>query len=132
MHLDFRHDGRRVLLDLIVLRPAPATDLTSSPARALLDTGANVSGVSGLIAKKLDLPARGKLPIQTAGGLIQATRYLFRFGFEQDGSFPYIVDDLLGFELINSDVFDVVLGMDVLRRCDLMLKRDGTARLTLP
>lgn len=129
MELRWRRTGSRILLDLLILRPDPPNDLTSVPVRALLDTGASACGVSSSVARHLDLPIIGKEPIVTAGGLIQAERYLLRVGLQLDEPFPFIFDDIVGFELADHDAFQAVLGMDVLARCDFEMHRDGTCRL---
>ncbi|HEX8387386.1 MAG TPA: retropepsin-like aspartic protease [Sphingomonas sp.] len=130
MEIEWRRTGRRILIDLLILRPDPPSDLTAETVRALLDTGASACGVSRSVARRLDLPTIGKQPIVTASGLIQAERYLFRVGFSQS-SLPFIFDDITGFELAGADAFDAVLGMDVLSRCDFHMLRDGTCRLRL-
>ncbi|WP_375391132.1 hypothetical protein [uncultured Sphingomonas sp.] len=92
---------------------------------ALLDTGASSCGVSRAIAGSLDLPSIGKQPIITAGGIVLSERYLFRVGFPQAQSFPFVFDDLTGFELTDDTAFQAVLGIDVLARCDVVLDRTG-------
>lgn len=127
---EWRRTGRRILLDLLILRPDPPNDLTSVSVRALLDTGASSCGIARDIATRLDLPSIGKQPIFTAGGLIQSERYLFRVGFPQESSFPFIFDDITGFELTDTSAFQAVLGMDVLSHCDFTMRRDGSCSLT--
>jgi gag-polyprotein putative aspartyl protease len=126
---DGRRVGRRILLDILVLRPDPPSDLTSLSVRALLDTGATASAVGRATAEAMSLPSIGKRPIVTAGGTVMAEHYLFRAGFAQPGGYPFVFDDLTGFELFNADRFDAVLGMDVLSRCDVLLYRDGRCHL---
>jgi predicted aspartyl protease len=126
---EWHHDGRRILIDLAILRPSPPTDLTSITVRALLDTGATVSGISRGTAESLGIRSMGKRPIVTANGVFQATRYLFRIGIPSDGPLPFVFDDLLGFELADTDSFQAVLGMDVLRQCDFRMRRDGGCSL---
>jgi hypothetical protein len=45
-------------------------------------------------------------------------------------AFPYVFDEVIGFELTNSFQFDALLGMDILSQCDLRLDRDGGCRLS--
>lgn len=125
MEYEWRRTGRRILLDILILKPAPATDLTAFTVTALLDTGASSCGVSRDVAARLDLPSIGKQPIITAGGIVLSERYLFRVGMPQEQSFPFIFDDITGFELTDDTSFQAVLGMDVLTRCDVHLHRDG-------
>ena len=130
--IEVHGDGRRILLPLFVLRPAP-TDLTSVRVDALLDTGVTTSGISSRIASELDLPRRGKRPLISAQGLGQAERFLFRIGVPSssaDGEqFPFVFSPILGFEITEGTSFSAVLGMDILCQCDLELRRTGLCRL---
>lgn len=133
-HIDLRSNGRRVLIPIRILRSEPS-DLTSVEAVALLDTGATTSGISRDIALKLDLPEMGKRPMGSARGLDQVQRYLFRIGLEPSDTdltpaFPFVFPPALGFEIVRGSSFEALLGMDILRFCDLSLRRDGSGRLT--
>lgn len=132
--IEWRCDRRRIILPILILKPAPASDLTHYEVSALLDTGANVSGVATHIAKKLDLPGIGRRPLMSAQGLGQAKRFLFRVGLKQPESsaatLPFIFEETMGFELIDGTNLDAVLGMDILSQCDFELRRDGTCRLS--
>lgn len=44
-------------------------------------------------------------------------------------TFPYVFDEVIGFELTNSFQFEALLGMDILSQCDLELRREGRCRL---
>ncbi len=104
---------------------------------ALLDTGATTSGISAGIAERLGLPAMGKRPMGSARGLDFVERYLFRIAVDvasadQMPAFPYIFPALLGFEIVRGSSFEALFGMDVLRHCDLTLRRDGSGRLIFP
>jgi hypothetical protein len=127
-------DRRRLLIPVSILAPAPASDLTSVPAQALVGTGSTTSGITRRIADRLGLVGRGKRPLSSAQGEGQVERYLFRVGITptaENGApnFPYVFDEVIGFELTNSFQFGALLGMDILSRCDLELRRDGRCRL---
>jgi hypothetical protein len=69
------------------------------------------------------------------GGDLQVQRYLFRAGLSGNGldqapQFPYVFDDIEGFELRDGFAFDVLIGMDILSRCDFTLNRNGHCTLT--
>ena len=87
------------------------------------------------MAEKLGLIGRGKRPIGSAQGEGQAERYLFRIGLkpERPGdsapAFPFVFDEVIGFELANSFQFEALLGMDILARCDFTMRRDGVCIL---
>ena len=126
--IEWQHDGRRIVLPVLLLPPQPSIDLSGIPATALLDTGSTTSGLTARAAKTLGLPQRGKRPLGSAQGEGQAERYLFRFGMhlDQDApSFPYVFDDVIGFELADSFSLDALIGMDVLRKCDFSIDRHG-------
>lgn len=138
--IEGRHDGRRIILSILVLRPEPS-DLTAVDALALLDTGATTSGIVKRIADELDLAPAGKRPIYIARGIQQVERYLFRIGMietSQDISprFPYVFDETLGFELSDTTSLpdgrslDAVLGMDVLSDCTFSTWKGGRWELS--
>lgn len=130
--IEWGSDGRRVLLPIIILPPTPSTDLTGFEGIALLDTGSTTSGVTGRVARFLSLPKRGKRPLGSAQGEGQAERYLFRIGVRpatQSPAFPYVFEDIIGFELSDSFQFEALLGMDVLRQCDFAMSRNGHCSL---
>jgi predicted aspartyl protease len=133
--VDGRHDGRRLTIPIRIYAPEPASDLTSVSGTALIDTGATASGITRNIANSLGLVGRGKRPLGSARGEVQAERYLFRIGLdgeqqESQPTYPFIFEDVIGFELTASLYFDALIGMDILRQCDLLVKRDGTFRLS--
>ena len=100
---------------------------------ALVDTGSTTTGITPRVARRLDLAPRGKRPIGSIQGEGQAERYIFRLGLplpESEPSFPYVFDDVEGFELRDGFEPDALLGMDILRRCDFTMSRSGRCRLT--
>ena len=134
--LSWNSDGRRILLDLLVLRASDPTDMTSVRARALLDTGATVSGIGPRVINELSLESYGKKRLKSATEEVFVDYYLFRIGLElpDDGpegsaALPFVFDELDGFSWGRSADFDVILGMDVLRACDLMMMRNGHCTL---
>ena len=130
--IEWRHDGRRILLPVLILAPTPSTDLTGFEGTALVDTGSTTSGLTPHVARSLALTKRGKRPLGSAQGEGQAERYLFRVGVRpsnQAPAFPYVFEDIVGFELAESFQFDALLGMDVLRQCDLTIFRTGRCDL---
>ena len=126
--IEWRHDGRRVVLPVLLLAPQPSTDLSGMQATALLDTGSTTSGLTARAAKFLGLTGRGKRPLGSAQGEGQAERYLFRFGITIDNeapAFPSVFEDVIGFELADSFTLDALIGMDVLRTCDFSIDHHG-------
>lgn len=118
--IDWRHDGRRIVLPILILRPDPSRDLSGFQAEALIDTGSTTSGITPRVAEFLDLPKRGKRPLGSAQGEGQAERYLFRIALPLAGeipNLPFVFDDVSGFELASSFVLDALVGMDILRQC---------------
>ena len=101
----------------------------------MLDTGSTTSGITQRVARALNLVRRGKRPLGSAQGEGQAERYLFRIGLPASGPadaprFPFIFEDVEGFELVDSFRLDALIGMDVLNQCDFQTGRDGLCRLT--
>lgn len=80
----------------------------------------------------MELVGRGKRPIGSAQGEGHAERYLFRVGLhghDESPTLPYVFDDVIGFELVDSFRFDALIGMDIIRQCDLEVRRDGSGIL---
>lgn len=131
--LEGRHGGARLILPVKVYRPYPETDLAHIEGRALIDTGSTVSGVANTIAEQLALETVGKRPLVSALQIAQADRYMFRLGFDLPDSggpaFPYIFPAVMGFGLVPTEHFDVLIGMDILRVCDLTILRTGNFHL---
>jgi predicted aspartyl protease len=130
--VEWQHDGRRIVLPVIILQPAPSTDLTGYSAQALLDTGSTTSGITPRVAQSLGLAKRGKRPLGSAQGEGQAERYLFRVGLRvpsEGPAFPFIFDDVSGFELAATFQLDSLIGMDILRRCGFEMHPDGRCSL---
>ena len=133
--IEWRHDGRRIFVPILVLRPTPTSDLTHIRVLALLDTGATSTGIARSVAVRLGLRERGKRPLISAQGIGSAERYVFRVGFALSSndqlptSFPYVFEEVLGFELVDGTELDAVLGMDILRLCDFTAQRDGLCSL---
>ena len=124
--INWRHDGRRIVLPILILRPDPSTDLPGFEAQALVDTGSTTSGITPRVAEFLSLPKRGKRPLGSAQGEGQAERYLFRVAIplpSETPNFPFVFDDVSGFELASSFALDALIGMDILKQCDLSIDR---------
>jgi len=130
--IEWHHDRRRLIMRAAVMPPVGAPNaLTSVEVDALLDTGATSSGLTPRISRQLDLPSLGKKPVQTASGLMQSDRYMFRVGFfsqNHDGpQFPTVLNmTILGIGLADTDSFDMIIGMDVIGRNRLEIRPDGT------
>lgn len=128
LRIEGTHDGRRIVVPLKILPPLPSTDLTGIDARGLLDTGATTSGIAARIARRLELVSIGKRPLGYARGEMQVDRFIFRIGLQPDGdapAFPFMFEEMIGFELSDAFSLDALIGMDILRRCDLSVRRDG-------
>jgi len=107
-------------------------DLTFAEGVALLDTGATSSAISARFVKELGLISIAKRPIMVATEQRLVDFYLFRLGVFPEStdtapatSIPYIFAETDGFLINQSHDFDVILGMDVLRECDLRVGRNG-------
>jgi hypothetical protein len=133
--IEWRHDGRRLVIPVSILAPAPGSDLTSVNGSALVDTGSTISGITKNVATQLGLVARGKRPLSSAQGEGQSERYLFRLGLVPDRreneppAFPYIFEEVIGFELTNAFQFEALIGMDILRQCHFNMDVAGLCRL---
>lgn len=135
MVIEWRREPSRVLLPALILAPYPVTVFTGVPAKALLDTGSSVSGVTPRIAEGLGLIRLGTRPLMSAHGEGLVERYAFRIGLglpaesRDRPAFPFVFGEVIGIELPNALEFDALFGMDLLSLCDLTMMRDGLCRL---
>jgi hypothetical protein len=124
-----RHDGRRILLPIAVLRSKDPADLTHEIYTALLDTGATTSWISPKVISDLGLTEVGKDRVSFAMDQRLAPVYLFRLGAFADGTIgqglPFVFAETRGFRMNQRDDFDVILGMNVLSQGDLSVRRTG-------
>jgi hypothetical protein len=134
LQIEWRRERRRLVIPVSILAPLPARDLSGVAGQALVDTGATTSGITNRVASALGLVGRGKRPLGSAQGEGQAERYLFRIGLLADEAdtgpaFPFVFEEVIGFELANSFQYEALLGMDILSQCDLEMRRDGSCTL---
>jgi hypothetical protein len=132
------HDGRKIILPLAILGSDNIADLTFISATGLLDTGASCSAIGPRNISELGLIPYEKrnLIVATEDRLVDY--FLFRVGlFDSSGDdggsraqLPYVFPDIDGFGMRPSSYFDVILGMDVLRHCELHIDRIGHWRLS--
>ncbi|OYY70638.1 MAG: hypothetical protein B7Y47_08905 [Sphingomonas sp. 28-63-12] len=132
--IEWRHDGSRLVVPVTVYPPLTGTTFEGVAGNALIDTGSTTTGVTGRIAEELGLQSIGKRLVSTVGGERQIDRYIFRIGLDGRAAdndaptFPYIFEDVVGFELLDSFSFDVLLGMDILRQCELLIAPGNRVR----
>lgn len=142
--IEWRHEGKRLVLPVAVL---PSTVAINSQAldltEALIDTGATGTGLRPDVANRLGILGRGRRRVLTANGDILVPEYRIRLGFypgsyeaealAPPGLLPYILDlGLLAHALHEHFPYAMLIGMDVLRHCDLSIRKDRSARLVLP
>jgi len=133
--IEWQHDGSRLVVPVIVYPPLTGARLEGIAGKALIDTGSTTTGVTAKIAQKLGLQSIGKRLISTVGGEKHIDRYIFRIGLDGRAAdndaptFPYVFEEVVGFELLDSFSFDVLLGMDILRQCELLIAPGNRCRL---
>jgi hypothetical protein len=138
----WNHTGHRLLLPIAVLPSAAAENCNAiKVVDALIDTGATGTGLRPDVAAALGVPGRGKRRVVTANGDMLVPEYRVRIGFycgvfdeppTAQGS-PYVLEfGLLVHALREHFAYSVLIGMDVLSRCDLHLLRNRSAVLSLP
>lgn len=129
--IEGRHDGRQLLLPVLVAPPLGEPHPTWADGIALLDTGASRSLITADLASRLALPSRGKHPLVSARATELVNRYAFRLGFLlDDGRRPWFMDaDLIGSEFRSQTGFTVIIGMDVLGQADFRITPDRHFRL---
>ncbi len=138
------HNNSQVFLDVAVLPVGFDPQLLSSgqsPIRifkALLDTGAQSTCITGSVAKQTGLKPIGKVSVRGVSGIENHNNYLFKIGFplgvvlSGDGKrlprgISILEKDIQGVEFnSNADNFAVLLGMDVLSIGSLKVEGNGT------
>lgn len=122
-----------------MLRPGGFSDLTIFTATALLDTGATVSGIGPQLIQRMQLRSYGKGRLGSVRDEAFADYFIFRLGLYSDeqiaspqsgpSDLPFLFDEIDGFSWMRPEKFEVLLGMDVLSRCDVTLNRHGHCRI---
>jgi len=138
--VSFRHDRRQIIIPAAAIAPDNGNSLRFHRVQALIDTGATMSGIRREIAEALDLPRQGKIMITTPSGEHAARLYRLRIGLYADlaGAAPqehqpYVLpDSFLCIQSSPGEAFDMLLGMDVLGRCDLHVLASGSGTIRLP
>lgn len=140
----WRHSGQRLILPIAVLPSLVAPNSQQMEVvDALIDTGATGTGLRPDVAERLSVPGRGKRRVMTANGDIMVPEFRVRLGFypgQFDGepradatSLPHVLDfGILAHALREHFSYPMLIGMDVISRCDLTLRRDLFASLSLP
>ena len=142
--VSWRHEGQRLVIPVAIL-PSVVADNASQIeiVEGLIDTGATGTGLRSDVAERLALRGRGRRRILTANGDILVPEYRMRIGFfpghndgpavAPPGDFPVVLDfGILAHALHPNFPYPLLIGMDVLHRCDMAILRDHTARLVLP
>ncbi len=134
-----RHNGRQIIVPVIITHPGDATIARSVTARGLVDTGATITAISRDIVVSLDLEPEGKRIITNTHGQARSTQYRFRIGFLEDrrdipvglqpSTFPFFLNDLIfGIDIAPTERFDVLIGIDVLSQLDIQISKDRSYR----
>jgi hypothetical protein len=128
-----QHNGRQIIVPVFVAAPIAEGSTKIVGGTALIDTGATRSLITTELAVALDLPARGKQPLVSARSTDIVNRYAFRLGFlicgDSASPVPYMMEaELIGSEFRDHGNFNVIVGMDVLNRGDLIVRRNGIFR----
>jgi predicted aspartyl protease len=129
MFVSGSHDGRRIIVGVTVLSASarPFDAIALERLNALIDTGASATSIAPEAAQRLGLKSIETREVRTASGSHNALVYEFSIGFFPDEqSAPYVLPTpVRGVELsFGGSAFDILLGMDVLARGDLILRRD--------
>lgn len=105
---------------------------------ALVDTGALRTCVTQNVVDKLNLKRRGRIEVGNVRSREMHWTYLFHVAVwpdTDDGTLAAaygIGDEVEGIDVGDSRYYDVLLGMDILRRGSLTLALDGRFELAFP
>ncbi|WP_424947549.1 hypothetical protein [Candidatus Spongiihabitans sp.] len=138
------HNNSQIFLDVMVVAIdfdwQTVTPQSPIPRfKALLDTGAQKTGITSAAAAKMSLSPSGMVRVHGVAGEQKHNEYLFRVGLFLDGAIKVIDDksllssplsflnkDIEGVEFNSSGGFDVLLGMDVISTGSLKVEGNGT------
>jgi hypothetical protein len=134
--LDWRHNGRQILIQAAILGADNPADLHYKQVTALVDTGATRSGIMPHVVEALDLAPVGKRLVVAAHGEAMVDTFVFRIELFPDSApdtsipaFPYVFEAVMGLRFGPSEHFEAIIGMDILSQCDFSMTRDRTCRL---
>lgn len=92
------------------------------PARAMWDTGANLSCLISSFARRIRIRQRGQVDVGGASGIVTTPRYIASIILPGG----MLIDDI---ELAEVDFeyhdFDIIIGMDIISRGNFAVKNDG-------
>ena len=109
----------------------------SIDVRGLIDTGATTSGLRLDFVELLGLKKRDRAPVQTANGTVLMDRFLARIALRPDspavqptsgGLFVFDREFLLQ-GLARDFTHELLIGIDLISRCDFSMRRSGQASL---
>lgn len=130
--------NRQCIMVVWVFNPDNLPDANSSVEymnenhvfRALVDTGATKTCVSKRVVDKLGLDAKGKQMMNSASDLAEVNEYRIHLTIPtKDSEYPTEIKtehwiNRSVMELLNpSGGYDILLGMDILERCNLFIAR---------
>lgn len=104
----------------------------------MVDTGALRTCVTQNVVDRLGLTRRGRIEVGNVRSRAWHWTYLFHVAIwpeTDDGSISAafgIGDEVEGIDVGDSRYYDVLLGMDILRRGSLRLELDGSFELAFP
>jgi hypothetical protein len=103
--------------------------------RGLIDTGAQRTCISYKAIHENGLQAQGRKMIHSVGGARTHKTYLVHVGFWYEGnndldseplrSYFGMPDALEVIDIFNNHSFDLIIGMDILSRCELTFRKSG-------
>jgi len=136
-----RVQARKIIVDIVLADFDPALPAMGMPSgftsyRGLLDTGATMSSLTRRVVHERSLIRRGKVDIDSVSGPHRHGLYLVSVGFVTGGEHTargyFMLEDPIDMiDVADNASFDIIVGMDVLERCDFEIKRSGDFQLKL-
>jgi hypothetical protein len=136
-----RHDGRSLLLDVVVLPHQPSSSQSTSDftqpvlsmhsCRALIDTGSVVTCITDNIIAALSLRPYGLKQMGNVYSIANHKTFLVKLGFpvqdngQQRHGLHILPKTVVAPQIRSMDHFDVLIGMDVIGLGDLNVMQTG-------
>lgn len=104
----------------------------------LIDTGAQMSSITRKAISEMDLISHGKRMVMGSGGTWEHKRYCFYLGVfcraqhrPESETYYQLADPQDAVDIDDNARFDVIIGMDILKRCDMSFHRSGEFSITI-
>ena len=123
------------------VQAAPATlEIPVAECRALIDTGATLTVITRSAIRNYGLQHFGLTQVLTGDGIGTHKRYIFHLGLvceyldrsgRSNETFYQIPEPQDAVDMPDNGSFDIIIGMNILKKCDFHMDRFGKFTITI-